>query len=212
MQKTLKNKPAIPLYLKRVSQISDSHCGPAVLQMLLNNLGIEVSQEDITRAAGAEKTINKNGTRIDQLAKAVEKIASQAKFLYKDNGSLDNIRTLLQNYGLPVGVEWQGIFEEEDDEDGDYGHYSVVTNIDSSRQALVIVDPYKDYAFQDRIVSIRKFINRWWDENEILNPLTKIKKTIRDNRILFVVTYKDNLLPHELGMKDYIDYLAANYS
>ena len=39
--------------LRWIEQISESHCGPAVVQMLLENIGVDASQEAITEAAGA---------------------------------------------------------------------------------------------------------------------------------------------------------------
>src|SRR5437763_834817 len=96
--------------LKNRMQISDSHCGPAVIQMLLENLGIDVSQENITRAAGAELTIAEHGTRIDQLALAVQTVAPGAKLWYKNKGTLTEITRVINEFSHPVGVEWQGLF------------------------------------------------------------------------------------------------------
>jgi hypothetical protein len=39
-----------------------------VIQMLLENIAVNVSQEEITEAAGATHTIETHGTRVDQLA------------------------------------------------------------------------------------------------------------------------------------------------
>src|SRR5689334_5168881 len=43
------------LFQKSV-QISEAHCGPAVLQMLLGNIGIDITQHAIAEAAGITKT------------------------------------------------------------------------------------------------------------------------------------------------------------
>ena len=32
--------------LRRIEQITENHCGPAVLQMLLENIGINAAQEE----------------------------------------------------------------------------------------------------------------------------------------------------------------------
>ena len=52
-------------------------------------------------------------------------------------------------YRCPVGVEWQGFFEDrEEDEDwdeGDYGHYSIVTRIDRRSGLITLRDPYPDF-------------------------------------------------------------------
>lgn len=178
------------IQIRRVSQISDDHCGPAVAQMLLDNLGIEISQEKIAEAAGVLETIKVYGTRIDQLGSALKKLAPQVRLWYKKNSTLDDVRILLREHSYPVGVEWQGIFEreEEEDDETDYGHYSVITHIDDERKALIIVDPYKDFAMQDRIISISQFSRRWWDTNEITDRVTGKKEYVKDNKLLFIIT------------------------
>lgn len=194
------------MLLKRRTQISESHCGPAVLQMLLANLGIEKSQEEITISAGVSSTIDEHGTRVDQLALAVQLLVPQVVLYYKAYASLDHIQTLLSVYNLPVGVEWQGLFEEDDekdDEDGEYGHYSVVTHIDYEKKALILVDPYKDYTDSERIIDIYQFLNRWWDYNEIIDPQTKRKKSVRDEKLLFVISPKNPDFAEKIGLKTY---------
>ncbi len=191
----------------RIQQISEHHCGPAVIQMLLNAIGIYSTQEDITRCANAEHTIDEHGTRIDQLATATANIAPQVTFWYKFHSDLDDIRYLLQR-GYGVGVEWQGLFyeseeeEEEDrDEDSDFGHYSIVTYIDEERQVVIIVDPYKDFADQDRIFEIPTFMRRWWDKNDIIDPFTGQKTIIRDEQLLFFIAPANETFPPEFGFK-----------
>ena len=50
---------------------------------------------------------------------------------YKNQASVEDLVALVCRYRCPAGVEWQGFFEDrEEDEDldeGDYGHYSIVT-------------------------------------------------------------------------------------
>lgn len=192
--------------LKRVRQISEHHCGPAVIQMLLGNLGIEVSQADITQAAGAQSTITTHGTRVDQLALAVHALAPQAKLWYKDHADISDIISLLDNYHYPVGVEWQGLFSDnlqEEEEDGDYGHYSVISRVDQDHQAVIIVDPYKDYVNQDRILTVAIFEKRWWDFNEVKDPVTGKKSYQKDDRLFFIVTLADQVFPQELGLSSF---------
>lgn len=203
MQKISRSKKKIKIYLERVSQISETHCGPAVLQMLLSNINIKTTQEEVTKAAGAEKTIGKHGMRVEQLAKAVEKIAPAAQFWYKNYARIEDIRTLLYDYSLAVGVEWQGMFvpEEEEDRIKDYGHYSVVIDVDDIKKQLVMADPYKEFANQDRIISINKFVSRWWDTNEIRNKISGKKRIVKDIKLLFVVALKEVTFLHKLGLK-----------
>jgi hypothetical protein len=186
----------------KIQQISEAHCGPAVLVMLLEAVGVQTTQEDIARAAGVEYSIDEHGMRLDQLAIACHKIAPDAQFWYKYDSSLDDIRYILQR-GYGIGVEWQGLFydtEEEEEEDGDYGHYSIISHIDEDRQVLILVDPYKDFVNQDRIFPIKSFLRRWWDTNEVKDPLSHRKRIAEDRRLLFFVTPKTEEFPPELRL------------
>lgn len=196
-----------PILKKRRQQITESHCGPAVVEMLLENVGVVKTQEEITEAGGAKETIKELGTRVDQLALAVKVLTSNLVLYYKEKATLEDIKMLLSQYNLPVGVEWQGLFEaygkEEDDEEGDSGHYSVITHIDEAKKALIIVDPYKDYADADRIIDINKFLKRWWDMNEVNDQQTGKKKLVKDDKLLFIITQKNSELAEKLGLKSY---------
>lgn len=204
--------------LRRFVQISESHCGPAVIQMLLSNLGVEISQEAVAEAGEAADLIELHGMRVDQLAKAVCQLVPSAQFWYKHHASLDDLISLIIEHLCPVGVEWQGFFEdedeaeddedeeetedEEDDEDeDDFGHYSVVTHIDREKQEMIIVDPYKTFMERDHILSFDEFAPRWWDTNEITNPQTGRTRYVKDTRMMFIVTPKEALFPKTLGMK-----------
>src|SRR5512141_3469424 len=81
--------------LRRIEQISENHCGPAVIQMLLENIGVNATQEELTDAAGATRTIETHGTRVDQLAKAVHQLAPIAKLWYKEKAGPDDLEYVL---------------------------------------------------------------------------------------------------------------------
>jgi hypothetical protein len=181
--------------LRRFSQITDSHCGPAVIQMLLSNLDIDASQDEIARAAGVTDVIEMQGTRVDQLAQAVRTLAPELRFWYKDHATLDDLAALVGEHGYPVGVEWQGVFDPEPD----YGHYSVVTAIDMEKRLLVMVDPYHDYVLTDRVFALDEFDRRWWDDNSVPDD-TGEEHLVRDDHMLFVVTTSLAEFPAELGM------------
>jgi hypothetical protein len=84
-----------------------------------------------------------------------------------------------------VGVQWQGLFTDDEDEiNDDTGHYSIVTRVDEEKQELIIADPYKDFRNQDRIISRQTFLKRWWDENEVRNSLSRKKYTLHDDKLL----------------------------
>jgi ABC-type bacteriocin/lantibiotic exporter with double-glycine peptidase domain len=189
--------------LRRIQQITENHCGPAVIQMLLENIGVDATQEEITEAAGATRTIETHGTRVDQLAKAVQQIAPIAKLWYKEKASPDNLEYVLDICKFPVGVEWQGLFDDMDDDDEDYGHYSIISHIDKVKDEIIIVDPYKDFVDQNRIVKMSLFLNRWWDYNEVKDPQTGEKSFKKDEQLFFVVTPLSVTFPDDLGMQAY---------
>src|SRR5574341_983343 len=188
----------------RFTQISESHCGPAVIQMLLQYLGIEVTQEAVAEAGGATDLIEQQGMRVDQLGQAVRLLAPQTSFWYKDYSTLEELARIVTYYDYLVGVEWQGVFEdtlEDETEDADYGHYSVVSMVDSKSRELVIVDPYKDFRSQHRIFSFEFFMSRWCDTNEVPDPLTGEGRIIEDHQMMFTITPKGVRFPRFLGMK-----------
>ena len=197
-------RPPIDFHHDRFTQISESHCGPAVIQMQLQNLDIEVTQQAVADAGGASDLIDQLGMRVDQLDRAVRKLAPQTCFWYKDHFLVEELVQLVTDYDTPVGVEWQGLFEdtlEDESQDGDYGHYSVVIMADSKSRKLVIVDPYKDYRSQDRIFTFDFFITRWWDVNNSPDPLTGADHFVEDRQMAFIITPEEVTFPRLLGMK-----------
>ncbi len=190
--------------LRIIQQISENHCGPAVIQMLLENIGVSVTQEEITEAAGATKTIVEHGTRVDQLARAVNELAPDARLWYKEHATLRDLKFVIDEVKYPVGVEWQGIFDEDPEAlDDDYGHYSVVAHIEQERDELIVMDPYKDFVEQNRIIKISVFLKRWWDYNQVLDPETGKEIDKRDEDLFFVVVPRSVSFPAELGMQAY---------
>ena len=189
--------------LRRIEQITENHCGPAVIQMLLENIGVSATQEEITEAAGATRTIETHGTRVDQLAKAVHELAPIAKLWYKEHAGPDDLEYVLDTCKFPVGVEWQGLFDDMDDDDEDYGHYSIISHIDKGKDEIIIVDPYKDFVDQSRIVKMSNFLNRWWDFNEVKDLETGEKTFKKDEQLFFVVAPLSVTFPDELQMQAY---------
>jgi ABC-type bacteriocin/lantibiotic exporter with double-glycine peptidase domain len=198
------NQPKRFSRLRIIQQISENHCGPAVIQMLLENIGVSVTQEQITEAAGAADTIADHGTRVDQLAKAVKELAPGARLWYKEKATLRDLKYVLEEPKFPVGVEWQGIFDDDlDENDDDYGHYSVVAHIDEQKDELIVMDPYKDFVDQNRIIKVSVFLNRWWDYNEVVDPQTGATAYKKDQDLFFVVVPVEFSFPAELGMQAY---------
>lgn len=196
--------------LRRIKQIDEVHCGPAVLQMLLAHIGIEKTQDEITRAAKAEQTIEELGTRPDQLAQAVQILAPQAQLWVKEYTTAEELEALVKQFQYPVGVEWQNLFydsieEESDDTDGkpqnyDFGHYSIVSHVDVEADEVVMIDPY--FLFRDdyRYFSLQWFLSRWWDVNQIKDAHGHYQYK-RDERLCFLVTLKGMPFPKLFGMR-----------
>ena len=169
--------------------------------MLLSNIGLYVSQKDIAKAAGITKSISDHGTRIDQMGLAIHNLQLPASLWYKDHCTIEDIQLLLDMFMYPVGIEWQGLFTDQEEEpNDDSGHYSVVARVDIEKNALIVVDPYKDFADQDRIINIDTFMRRWWDENQIPHTAGRRSYMLRDERLLFIVTKSDVTLPGSLGL------------
>lgn len=191
------NNPHFP-DLKRVSQKTNSHCGPAVLEMLSSFLGFDMDQDEFVDVLGIAHKLPTHGMTIYEMAEAIKKLFPSVQFWYKHNSSLNDLSQLVNNYRFPVGVEWQGIFYE--DSDGDDGHYSVITHIDTSNNIVTIADPYSRFAGTDRIFHILEFEDRWWDENEIKDPFSGRTRLERDYHTLFILTPKEETFPEILEM------------
>ncbi len=174
-----------------------------MIQMLLESIGVNATQEEIMEAAGATQTIATHGTRVDQLAKAVHQLAPIAKLWYKERASADDLEYVLNEAKFPVAVEWQGLFADMDDDEDDYGHYSIIVHIDKLKDEVIVVDPYKDFVDQSRIVSMNLFLSRWWDFNEVKDLQTGEKIFKKDERLFFVVTPLSVAFPVELGMQSF---------
>jgi len=179
--------------MKRVKQISGYHCGPAVVVELFSFLGKSVSQIGVVRSIRAQKKIKKFGLNINDLAKAANVLGKkEIVFWRKRQGSINDIFTVVEKYKHPVGVEWQGVFYEDEDEDN--GHYAVITKVDKKGNYLRICDSYSHFAGVDRRFKIRDFEKRWWDVNKING------KNIVDKKMMFVITKKGEAWPKKLGM------------
>lgn len=191
--------------LPRVCQISEYHCGPAVLEMLVGRCGIRADQERLTELARARSTISTQGLRVDQLASAVRGLSAGLCLWYKSHATPQDIFTLVRRHRSPVGVEWQGLFEDseahEDYVSGEYGHYSVVTGIDLRRGVIKLRDPYPDFCGQDRVFRLGWFVSRWWDTNLVPLPNSAVLMLVEDRHMLFVVTGERARFPAALGMQ-----------
>lgn len=179
--------------MKRAKQVTSSHCGPAVVEALFSFLGQRVSQASVVRSIRADRKIKRVGLNVDDLGMAVRKLGKEKFIFWKKAGStITNLSLIVNKYQYPAGVEWQGVFYEYADEDN--GHYCVVTRVNKESGYLRLADPFFKFAGVDRKFKIKDFAKRWWDEN-VVN-----KKTIKDKKMLFVITPKGVTWPKKLGM------------
>lgn len=180
--------------MRRVRQISSYHCGPAVLSELFSYVGRNVSQVAVVRSLRAQKKIKKFGLNIDDLAKATNLLGKkEILFWKKRNSTISDVFNVINKYKHPVGVEWQGVFYEDEDEDN--GHYGVITKVDKVNNYLRICDSYSSFAGVDRRFKIKVFEKRWWDVNKIKG------KNITDKKMMFIITKKGETWPKKLGMR-----------
>lgn len=184
--------------LKRVKQITSSHCGPATLVSLFSFLGVRTSQARIVRSLRAENKIKDTGLVIKDLARAT-RIVGKGEFTFwkKENATVGDLDKIINKYKFPVGVEWQGVFYE--DEEGDNGHYCIITEVNKAKGFLKLADPYKRFAGLDRKFKISDFEKRWWDSNEVAIPYSKIKKLEYDRKLMFLITSRKETFPRSLG-------------
>jgi len=185
--------------MARVKQVDIYSCAPAVLASLYSNLGVKVSQRGMVASIRAKNKIKKYGLNVKDLARA-SKIIGKGAFTFwrKSEAKVSDLDAIVNKYKCPVGVEWQGIFYEFEDEDS--GHYAVITKVDKKTGFLRISDPFHAFAGVDRKFKIRDFEKRWWDTNEVRVSGTSKIRSIKDIRVMFAITKKGESWPKELGM------------
>ena len=184
--------------MRRVKQITSYHCGPAVVKMLLSFQGMTVKQKEIVAAAGIGRHLKVYGMTVADMSQAVSRLFPKLQLWYKDNSSLKELQTLVRDYQVPVGVEWQGVFEEYEDEDN--GHYAVVVHLNMADNVILLADPFKKYAGKDRRFSIIDFEHRWWDTNEIADPRTGKHELVKDYHMMFMILPQELTWPESLGV------------
>ena len=183
----------------RVKQISSAHCGPAVVKMLLSVYGINVKQKQIVAVVGAEAKLKTHGMTVQELGVAVQKLTPQMELWYKTNATIGELAKIIHEYKQPVGVEWQGEFEEYSDDDN--GHYAVAVQVDTVNNVVMLADPFKKYAGKDRWFGVVDFERRWWDTNEVIDKATGKRWSMKDDQMMFVVVPQGTVWPQELGMR-----------
>lgn len=186
--------------MRRVGQINSSHCGPAAVRMLLSYVGVGVLQKEIVAAAEVGSKIGWRGMLVEEMARAVRKLAPEVEFWSKEKSTLGELGRVVNEYKHPAGVEWQGMFLPEH-QDEDEGHYCVVTRVDLVNNVVAMADPYYCRRYpEDREFTVAQFGKRWWDINLVTDEESGRDKEVVDERVMFVVVLKGKNWPEELGM------------
>lgn len=176
----------MPSGMTRIFQMQ-GHCGPTSVQMMLRKHKVKISQREIAEATLAGPTLMEHGCRIDQLGLAVATVEPNFRMLAKYDSSISDIRHLIEDHGLPVGVEWRGQFFYADGTRYEDGHYSVVTDVDRARNILMIIDPDETSALHGGQINIADFEQRWWDDNWLGSPIDPASEVVRNFHLAFVV-------------------------
>jgi RimJ/RimL family protein N-acetyltransferase len=200
--------------LKRVKQINGTYCAPASIEIMMSHFGIEANQDEIAECGISAAHARKNGMSIESMAKAIKTLYPEFSLWVKRESSLHDIEKMVREFNYPVGVDWQGYFEENEYESlppdeydvpddpmlkGDEGHYSVVIDIDRGNNQIRLIDPYGHYSENDRYFGIEDFDNRWWDDRMDKNP-DGSKKYVFENKLMFVIVPRSVRVPEVLGM------------
>lgn len=197
--------------MSRVRQLNNSFCAPATLQILLSHFGIEADQEKLVTVATTREHVIKKGMSVELLAQTVHNLYPEMSFWVKREASVFDLEKMTRVYNYPVGVNWQGIFEDNEYEDeyteeeddsrckGGEGHYCVVVDVDTVKNYVRMMDPYGHYSNEDRFHEIGEFLNRWWDDRVDTLP-DGSKKYVYEKRLMFVIVPKNVTFPEEMGM------------
>ena len=95
----------------------------------------------------------------------------------------------------------EAVLEDSETQDDDYGHYSLVVRVDRRARQLVIADPYKAYFSQARVLSYEIFDQRWYDFNEIPDPISGHSLLIKDDHLMFIVVRRNVSFPRRMGFR-----------
>jgi hypothetical protein len=184
--------------LHRVRQLTDDHCGPAVVEIMASYIGINVDQDAIVLAAGAKQSIKKRVMTMAEIGTGFIKLFPECTFWFKHKATVHDLDKLVNQFHYPIGVEWQGDFGKYAYKDD--GHYCVITAIDITQNIIVLSDPFYYFSGKDRTFQLDNFIGRWWDINDIIDPITLTVTPVKDTRLLFFLTKKEQIFPQELHL------------
>jgi len=190
--------------VKMESQQTDSHCGPAVIRVLLERFGVDVTQDQVVESARVKSKIIRYGMTPAQMAKAVRRLAPGYRLWFKSEATINDMLRWVKEYKIPVGINWQGLFYDTVEEEklkspfDDHGHYSIVIDINPEKDQIVIADPYSEYWQKPRVKSYSWFKTRWWDKDILVNKKRGYKKILETQRLAFVILPKNSDMARKL--------------
>lgn len=156
--------------VRPITQIK-GYCGPTAVSMLVEALGKRFTPIEIGEATGVSESIAAEGTLITELAKAISVLDVELAVMSKFDCTLEDVASLCNNLGIPVGVEWQcSFFDASINKIFSEGHYSIVTKIDFMNNELAIVDPDTSSVYYGRSIHAADFLDRWWETNIVRMP------------------------------------------
>jgi|SRR3989344_1161643 len=134
----------IPFY----KQKNEYYCGPAVLQMVFEFLGIKKTQEQLAEALGTTEELGTTN-------KAMSRVTSRSGFsvVAKEGMTIDEVKDFLNN-GLPVIVDF---IEPKDS----WQHFAILKGHEDNN--LIFNDSTNG---EDFIMSEDDFLSRWHDPNK----------------------------------------------
>ena len=194
------------LPVQRVLQ-EEAHCGPATIKMMLDYQEVHLTQTAVSEAADMAHIIqDAGGMRLDELNQAIVELFPQGEYqlLAKYHADLADLEHLIDEFHLPVGIEWQGHFAMPDGSEADIGHYSVINGIDRAKGILSIVDPEpQNLLTQSGELTIETFLARWWEIDIVPRPDDfSITEVIEMERLLYVVVPQTDVSRlHKLGFR-----------
>jgi hypothetical protein len=114
--------------------------------------------------------------------------------LAKYHSGLVDIEQIITEFGLPVGVEWQGKFAQPDGSYFERGHYGVITDLDRDDGILNLLDPdIRNLITPNGSVSTEEFEERWWEVDAIPMPDNpSITWVVEMDRLVFVLARQED--------------------
>ncbi len=140
-------------------QEKENYCGVAVIQMILESVGINKSQEEIAR----DVFIPWWGVSQQIMLAYLSRYFITANFKNNSNTS-DILSHLRKNHAIILNW-WDDLDEEFED-----GHYSIVSNYDIKTKMLTLIDPSVE---RSGIWDIKysEFKHKWYDTLTLDNKI-----------------------------------------